>query len=138
MTNLEAYNGKTKENLGAHDDHSFRLIVGKKDDLRTESCRSASKSPLIKASFFCPTPFLQLAFVLNSIGNPVKPLGIDQGHGTAGRGVAAERTGIVLSDSDLERSARGPDIITPVGTAKDVKKGNVGHVCPLAAHPTSS
>jgi hypothetical protein len=47
----------------------------------------------------CPTPFLELAFILYGVGDAVEPLREYQRYRPTRRGVTAKGAGIVLSNS---------------------------------------
>jgi len=72
-------------------------------------------------------PPLDLSLIGDGIGDPLKPLRIDQANGPSRFGVSLVEAGIVLSNSDIKCGARGAGVKAAVRAAHDVNKRPVRH-----------
>jgi len=67
------------------------------------------------------TPTFALALGFNRMGYSLKVLLIDDSHRSSVRGVAAEGSCLMLSQSTVQAAPRGADVIGATGTLQDVK-----------------
>jgi hypothetical protein len=75
----------------------------------------------MKACFFCPAPFLDLALIFDRIRDSIEPLREHQLYRPARLRISPECSVVVLSDPDFKRRASCSDVITAVGTSEDIR-----------------
>ncbi len=127
---IDAFRFGVQPHAARIDGESFRILSRLHENssrrcgnLRAARARSATKSPLMKASFFARLHFSNLrSFSIASVIRS-EPLREDECHRTARRGVTAKRSVIMLGNPYFQCCTRGADVITSVGTSKNVKKG---------------
>src|SRR6185312_12170987 len=86
---------------------------------------------------FRPAPFLQLALVLDRVGDTIEPLRENQCHRTPGCSEATKRSRIMLSNPYFKRGSRRSDVEASIGTAEDVEKSSFHHFHILRTNPSS-